>query len=159
MHTIYLGLGSNLGDRGDNLRKAIGALAPEVQVRVESGVYETPPWGVTDQPGFLNMTLKAETDLSPEKLREHVKRVEREVGRKHTFRWGPRVIDIDILLYDELIVDTPELVIPHPQLHKRPFVLVPLASIAPEVKHPLLGYSMKQLLDHVDTSGITPVAS
>lgn len=158
MHTIYLGLGSNLGDRGDNLRRAVKALAPEVTVVRESAVYETPPWGVENQPGFLNMTLKAETDLAPAALRDHVKNVERKVGRKRTFRWGPRVIDIDILLYDDLIVDTPNLVIPHPQMHKRPFVLVPLASIAPDVKHPLLGFSMQQLLEHVDASGISPVA-
>ncbi|HEY5983113.1 MAG TPA: 2-amino-4-hydroxy-6-hydroxymethyldihydropteridine diphosphokinase [Anaerolineales bacterium] len=158
MHTIYLGLGSNLGDRGDNLRRAVKALAPEVTVVRESAVYETPPWGVENQPGFLNMTLKAETDLAPAALRDHVKNVERKVGRKRTFRWGPRVIDIDILLYDDLIVDTPNLVIPHPQMHKRPFVLVPLASIAPDVKHPLLGFSMQQLLEHVDASGISPAA-
>jgi 2-amino-4-hydroxy-6-hydroxymethyldihydropteridine diphosphokinase len=158
MHTIYLGLGSNLGDRGDNLRRAVQALAPEVTVVRESAVYETPPWGVENQPGFLNMTLKAETDLAPAALRDHVKNVERKVGRKRTFRWGPRVIDIDILLYDDLIVDTPNLVIPHPQMHKRPFVLVPLASIAPDLKHPLLGFSMQQLLEHVDASGISPAA-
>jgi 2-amino-4-hydroxy-6-hydroxymethyldihydropteridine diphosphokinase len=156
MHTIYLGLGSNLGDRGDNLRRAVKALAPKVRVVRESAVYETPPWGVENQPGFLNMTLKAETELAPAALRDHVKNVERKVGRKRTFRWGPRVIDIDILLYDDLIVDTPNLVIPHPQMHKRPFVLVPLASIAPDIKHPLLGFSMQQLLEHVDASGISP---
>lgn len=157
MHIIYLGLGSNLGDRLANLRAAVDALSPEVGVSAESPVYETPPWGVQDQPGFLNMALKAGTDLAPGALRDHVKRIERKVGRTETFRWGPRVIDIDILLYDDLIVDRPKLVIPHAQMHKRPFVLVPLVSIAPDVVHPALGLTMRELLQHVDTTGITPV--
>ena len=157
MSTIYLGLGSNLGDRLANLRAAVRALPPEVSVVVESAVYETPPWGVENQPGFLNMVVRAETTLKPPALRDHVKRIEREVGRTETFRWGPRVIDIDILLYDDRIVDTPKLVIPHAQMHKRPFVLVPLVSIAPEVVHPALGLSMRELLQHVDTTGIRAV--
>lgn len=159
MHTIFLGLGSNLGDRANNLRSAVGALGPEVKVLAESAVYETPPWGVEDQPGFLNMALKAETGLSPAALRDHVKAIEVTLGRKPTRHWGPRVIDIDILLYGDLIVDTPDLVIPHPHMHKRPFVLVPLASIAPDVVHPALGYSVRQLLDSVDSTGITPLAA
>jgi 2-amino-4-hydroxy-6-hydroxymethyldihydropteridine diphosphokinase len=159
MSVIYLGLGSNLGDRAANLRAAVRALPPEVSVVVESAVYETPPWGVEDQPGFLNMALKAETNLLPAALRDHVKRIERRVGRTETFRWGPRVIDIDILLYDDRIVDTRKLVIPHAQMHKRPFVLVPLVSIAPDVVHPALGLSMRELLQYVDTTGITAVKS
>jgi len=157
MSITYLGLGSNLGDRAANLRAAVSALPPEVSVLAESAVYETPPWGVEDQPGFLNMALKAETNLAPAALRDHVKSIEHEVGRTETFRWGPRVIDIDILLYDDRIVDIPKLVIPHAQMHKRPFVLVPMASIAPDVVHPALGLSMRELLQYVDTSGIKPV--
>jgi 2-amino-4-hydroxy-6-hydroxymethyldihydropteridine diphosphokinase len=157
MSIIYLGLGSNLGDRAANLRAAVRELPPEVSVLVQSVVYETPPWGVEDQPGFLNMALKAETNLMPAALRDHVKRIERKVGRIETFRWGPRVIDIDILLYEDRIVDTPKLVIPHAQMHKRPFVLVPLVSIAPDVVHPALGLTMRELLQYVDTTGITAV--
>jgi len=156
MQTIYLGLGSNLGDRAVNLRAAIRALGPEVTVLSESAVYETPPWGVEDQPGFLNMAVKAETDLAPTRLRDHVKRIERELGRQPTYHWGPRLIDIDILLYGDRIVDQPGLIIPHAQMHKRPFVLVPLESIAPDEVHPALGLSVRQLLAHVDTTGSRP---
>jgi len=114
---------------------------------------------VEDQPGFLNMALEAQTELTPDALVNHVQRVEVEVGRTPTYHWGPRVIDIDILLYDDCIIDTPDLVIPHPHMHKRPFVLVPLASIAPEARHPLLDYSIRELLQNVDTTGITPIAA
>ena len=158
MHTIYLGLGSNLGDRAGNLRAAVEALAPEIEVLDQSALYETPPWGVEDQPAFLNMALKAQTGLTPDALREHVKQIEAEVGRIPSYHWGPRLIDIDILLYGDSIVDTPDLVIPHPQMHKRPFVLVPLVSIAPDAIHPLLGYSIRELVRHVDTSGISVVS-
>jgi 2-amino-4-hydroxy-6-hydroxymethyldihydropteridine diphosphokinase len=154
MHTVYLGLGTNLGERLTNLRSAVKALAPPVTVLAESPVYETPAWGVEDQPGFLNMAVKAETELAPMELRDHVKLIEGELGRTPTYHWGPRLIDIDILFYDDLIVDTLELVIPHPQLHKRPFVLVPLETIGGEVVHPALGLSVGELLKHADTTGV-----
>ena len=157
MHTIYLGLGSNLDDRLANLRAAVKRLPPQVTLLGESAVYETPAWGVEDQPGFLNMVVRGETELAPAALRDHVKRIEGEVGRTPTYRWGPRIIDIDILLYDDLIMDSPSLVIPHPQMHKRPFVLVPLAAIAPDVVHPALGIPIRQLLEHVDTTGISMI--
>ena len=155
-HTIYLALGTNLGERLANLRAAIDALAPEVCVTAESPVYETPPWGFTEQPAFLNMTVEAETDLGPGALLDHLKRLESELGRVESFRYGPRLIDLDILFYDDLALDTPPLVIPHPRLHQRAFVLVPLADLAPELVHPVLKRRVSELLSDVDTSGIHP---
>ena len=156
MHTVFLSLGSNLGDRRVNLREAIRRLGPEVIVTIESPVYETPPWGEEDQPTFLNMAVKADTDLLPMDLRDYVKHIEADMGRKPSYRWGPRSIDIDILLYDELMMETPKLTIPHPRMHERGFVLVPLDAIAGEVRHPVLGVSIHELLQSVDTSGIVP---
>ncbi|HEY6072022.1 MAG TPA: 2-amino-4-hydroxy-6-hydroxymethyldihydropteridine diphosphokinase, partial [Anaerolineales bacterium] len=139
MSIVYLALGSNLGDRLLNLRAAVDALAPEVRVVAESSVYETPPWGYADQPAFLNMAVKAETDLSPRRLLRHLKGIESRLGRKPGIRYGPRLIDLDILFYDDLVLDEEALTIPHPRLHERAFVLVPLADVAPELKHPVLG--------------------
>jgi len=146
-HVIYLALGTNLGDRPANLRAAIAALAPQARVQAESRIYETPPWGFLDQPAFLNMALCAETDLPPAELLAFLKQLESDLGRVPTFRNGPRLIDIDILFYDDLILNTPPLVIPHPRLHERDFVLVPLADIAPDLIHPVLNQSIRALLD------------
>ncbi len=157
MNTIYLALGTNLGDRFGNLRAAVEALAPDVAVLAESRVYETPPWGYEDQPAFMNMAVKTETDLSPVDLLAHLKHLEEELGRRQSFHWGPRLIDIDILFYDNLVMDTPQLVIPHPRLHERAFVLVPLADIAPDLMHPVLNKTIRQLLSEVDASGIVTV--
>src|SRR5574341_955882 len=156
LNTAYLALGTNLGDRGANLRTAIKSLAPEVIVVAESKVYETPPWGYEDQPAFLNMAVKAETDLVPAALLGHLKRLEERMGRKAGFHWGPRLIDLDILFYDALILDMPELVIPHPRLQERAFVLVPLADIASDFRHPILGKTVRELMEAVDTSRIKP---
>ena len=108
MPTVYLALGTNLGDRPANLRAAIAALPPSVVVRQSSPVYETPPWGLIDQPAFLNMVVIAETRLEPEALLATLKRIEQELGRTPAVRWGPRVIDMDILFYDDLVLETPE---------------------------------------------------
>jgi 2-amino-4-hydroxy-6-hydroxymethyldihydropteridine diphosphokinase len=154
MHIIYLALGTNLGDRFANLQAAIAALPPAVRVRSRSPVYETLPWGLTSQPAFLNMVLKGETALAPVELLKHLKLLETELGRLPSVRWGPRRIDMDILFYDQLILDTPELTIPHPRLHERAFVLVPLADLAPGLVHPVLGKPVSQLLAAVDTTGV-----
>jgi 2-amino-4-hydroxy-6-hydroxymethyldihydropteridine diphosphokinase len=154
MHNLYLALGTNLGDRPANLQAAIAALPPTVQVIEQSSVYETPPWGYSDQPTFLNMALHAETGLEPLALLSYLKNLENELGRVESFRYGPRQIDLDILFYDNLVLETPELVIPHPRLQERAFVLVPLAEIAPNLIHPLAGKTISDLLTHVPVEGI-----
>lgn len=153
-HIIYLALGTNLGDRRANLRAAIAALPPTLTVLVESPIYETPPWGITDQSAFLNMALKGETLLAPLALLSLLKRRETQLGRTPSIRYGPRQIDMDILFYDSLILDTPELVIPHPRLQERAFALVPLADIAPDYYHPVLEKTVREMLASCNTSGV-----
>jgi 2-amino-4-hydroxy-6-hydroxymethyldihydropteridine diphosphokinase len=152
MSTVHIGIGSNLGDREEHCLKAI-RLFPEkgVLVRRRSSVYETEPWGVKDQARFLNMAIEGETALTPARLLEVLKMIEDEVGRVETYRWGPRVIDLDILLYDDLVMSTPELTIPHPRMHEREFVLRPLAEIAPDKTHPVLKKTVKELLSDLST--------
>ncbi len=144
-HTIYLALGTNLGDRSANLRAALNALPPEVKVITESKVHETPPWGYVDQPAFLNMVIQGETSLTPEALLKYLKQLEQQLGRVQSFRWGPRLIDIDLLFYDDLILETDSLSVPHPRLHQRAFVLDPLVEIAPDLIHPVLKESIRTL--------------
>lgn len=155
-HTVYIALGTNLGNRLLNLRRAIDAFAPDVHIVAESRVYETEPWGYADQPAFLNMAVHAETGLSPKRLLSFLKKLEAQLGRLPTFRYGPRQIDLDILFYDDLVLNTPPLVIPHPRLHERAFVLVPLADLAPALVHPVLRLSVAQLLETVDKRGVHP---
>ena len=154
MHQIYLALGTNIGDRPQNLRSAIAALPPSVNVLQESRIYETEPWGYLDQPAFLNMALKAETSLSPRELLNYLKDLEVQLGRTPNFRNGPRLLDMDILFFDDLCLNEPDLVIPHPRIHERSFVLVPLTDIAPGFIHPLLAQSVTQMLNNLDVSGI-----
>lgn len=146
-HTIYLALGTNLGDRAANLKQAIAAMPPQITVKAKSSVYETPPWGYEEQPKFLNQVLKAKTYLDPDTLLKHLKRLEVALGRKESFTNGPRLIDMDILFYDDLIVNTPTLTIPHPRLHERAFVLMPLMDISPELVHPVLQKSIHDLTE------------
>lgn len=153
-HHIYLALGTNLGDRLGNLRAAINAFEPQIHVLHESRVYETEPWGYADQPAFLNMVVHAETELSPRELLVRLKTLESSLGRVPGFRNGPRLIDLDILFYDDLRLDSTGLVIPHSRLHERGFVLVPLADVAPDLVHPVLGLSISQILEGLDVQGV-----
>lgn len=153
-HLIFLSLGTNLGDRVVNLRNAILNLAPKVTVTRQSSIYETEPWGYPDQPAFLNQVVKADTSLEPLELLAFCKEIEILVGRQETFRFGPRVIDLDILFYDNLTMDTPKLTIPHPRVTERAFVLIPLAEIAPDLLHPVLNKTILQLKAEVDSGSI-----
>ena len=155
-HTIYLSLGTNLGDRAANLQAAIVMLSPAVHVLAQSPIYETAPWGYEDQPDFLNQVIEAETELGPPDLLAHLKNIETELGRQPTFRYGPRLIDLDILFYDDLVLETPELTIPHPQFHKRTFVLAPLADLAPALRHPVLGKTVCEFLEPLKTKSGSP---
>jgi 2-amino-4-hydroxy-6-hydroxymethyldihydropteridine diphosphokinase len=157
-HTVYLALGSNLDNRLANLKQAVAALSPQMEVKAKSHVYETPPWGYEDQPRFLNQVIKAKTYLEPEPLLKHIKRLEVTLGRKASFQNGPRLIDIDILFYDELILNTPSLVIPHPRLHERGFVLLPLMDIDPDLVHPVNKQSIREMVALSDIGGIEKFA-
>ena len=149
----YLGLGSNVGDRLAALTEALALLdaTPEMQLVSCSSVYETEPWGVTEQPAFLNLAAGFETPLSPTDLLAAVKSVEQAVGRTETYRWGPRVIDVDILLYGDEVVNSaePDLQIPHARLRERAFALAPLAEIAPHLSVPPDSVSIRRLLEAV----------
>jgi 2-amino-4-hydroxy-6-hydroxymethyldihydropteridine diphosphokinase len=156
-HTVYIALGTNLDDRPANLQAALLALPPEVDVVERSSIYETPPWGVVEQPSFLNQVVRAETHLAPEELLVYLKQLEIRLGRQPAERYGPRLIDLDILFYDDQVLETDMLAIPHPRLRGRAFVLVPMAELAPNLVHPVLGMSITQLASEVDTQGIRKV--
>lgn len=151
----YLGLGTNLGNRLANLQKAVDELPPQVNVRRASSIYESEPWGYTDQPSFLNQVLEVETGLPPTALLEYLKQIEQKLGRKPTFRYGPRLIDIDILFWGDQVIDLPSLAIPHPRLPERAFMLVPLAEIAPDLRHPASHKTVLEMLSQVDTVGVS----
>jgi 2-amino-4-hydroxy-6-hydroxymethyldihydropteridine diphosphokinase len=146
MSNVYLGLGTNLGDRKQNINKAIEAISLKMSISKQSSLYETTAWGYTNQPDFLNQVIQVETNLSPLRLLNFLKKTEVELGRVENFRYGPRLIDIDILFYDDLIKTTSRLQIPHPRIPERAFVLVPLNEIAPGFVHPVLKKTIAELL-------------
>ena len=151
MPTIYLSLGSNVGDREAHRRAAIAALPPAgVQVQQVSSIYETEPVDYLDQPWFLNCVLEAETDVKPPALLQALRSIESQLGNKKEFAKGPRKIDLDILLYGNETITTPELQIPHPRMLQRRFVLVPLAEIAPNLKHPSWQATAAELLQRLE---------
>ena len=147
MFTVFIALGSNLGDRAENLRQARIHLNRTVRITAESSIVETPPWGYTDQPDFLNQVVRGKTTASPQALIHVMKSVEKEIGRTPNFRYGPRLIDLDLLYYADLVLETPGLTVPHPRLQERDFVLRPLAEIAPDWMHPVLGKTSQEMLD------------
>lgn len=154
MHKVYFSLGSNLGDRLENLRLACKGLADHLDSLKTSPVYETEPWGYANQPAFLNMAAAANTSLAPQGLLDLIKHLELELGREPTFRYGPRKIDIDILFFGILVVNTPQLQIPHPRMAERAFVLVPLAELAPDHIHPILFRTINEMLASVDAKSV-----
>lgn len=153
-HTVYIALGTNLGDRAENLRQARLALQPEATILAESPIYDTPPWGYLDQPSFLNQVVEAQTELSPQELIAHLKRLESTLGRVAGIPNGPRLIDLDLLFYDDLKLETPTLTIPHPRMVGRGFVLLPMSNLAPGFRHPVFGSTITEMLQACDLHGI-----
>ena len=154
-HHVYLSLGTNLGDRLANLQAALDYLQLDLTLKQASSIYETAPWGYFDQPSFLNQVLIMDTTLfPPQELLRYIKQLEKSIGREPTYQYGPRLIDVDILYYDTTVLNTGSLVIPHPYLAERAFVLVPLAEIAPHLRHPLLNATSLELLQKVGRNGV-----
>lgn len=153
MVQAYLGLGSNIGDRKQQLLKAIDLIGniKGIKVTKQSSIYETAPIGYTDQPNFLNLCLEIETELSPQQLLKHCLDIEQQLHRVREIRWGPRTLDIDILLYSDDIIETNNLSVPHPRMQERAFVLIPLNDIASDKKDPRLNQKIHDLVFPDDT--------
>lgn len=144
---ILMSLGSNTGNRLIILTKALSELERRGFCIIDrSKIWETSPWGFTDQPRFLNMCVCAETELAPEEMIKTIKNIEIMLGRSKSIKWGPREIDIDIIAIGEMVIDTPELSVPHPHMHERTFVLIPLKEIAPLFRHPVTGKTLDEMI-------------
>ena len=152
-HDVIIALGSNMGDREGYLNGAVEKLNAVRGCRVKkvSDFIETPPYGVTDQADFLNGCLEMETLMYPHELLDELHRIEKEAGRERIIRWGPRTLDLDIIFYDDMILQDDDLCIPHVEMHKREFVLKPLCGIAPYKRHPVTGKTVKEMLDEVNS--------
>ncbi|ACO04140.1 MAG TPA: 2-amino-4-hydroxy-6-hydroxymethyldihydropteridine diphosphokinase [Persephonella sp.] len=144
---IFLGLGSNIGDRKGNILKAVRMIGEKVKIEKIGGIYISKAVGFEDQPDFYNTAISGFTDLPPEELFLFLKEIEKKVGRIERFRWGPREIDIDILFYGDEIIEKRELTIPHPRLHERDFVLKPLIDIDPDFVHPIFNKSLRDIYE------------
>lgn len=153
---VIIALGSNISPE-EHLREGLGHLRRWFHVTATSRVYRTPPWGYPDQPDFLNAAVAGQTELPPTELLDRLKDTEELMGRLHTIPNGPRTLDLDILFFGNLVIDSERLTLPHPRLHERGFVLLPLCDIAAEFIHPILGRTVSELLDAVDLDGIEPV--
>lgn len=156
---VYIGLGTNVGDRPGLIERAIAALdeIPNVDLIRRASLYETEPVGPVDQSWFLNTVVEVDAELDPHALLSQLKRIETDLGRQKRERWGPREIDLDLLLYGDSTIRTSELVVPHPELAERRFVLVPLAELVPDLVHPGLGRSVERLLrECADEKGVRP---
>ena len=158
---VYLGLGSNLGDKVANCRRALEeiALSGRTKVQIISSLYKTEPVGYQDQAWFINCAVQVMTTLAPRALVRLLQAIELRMGRTKTFTMGPRIIDLDILFYGAASVDEPDLIIPHPRLHERGFVLVPLAEIAPDLPHPVLKKTVNELLNSIGGKGVESYAA
>jgi len=160
MPTIcYIGLGSNVGDRLQNIKKAVSLIAdwPDSKILKTSSIYETEPWGVKDQAPFFNAVIEISTNLLPEVLLKHCLDTEKQMGRIRTIKWGPRIIDLDILFYGSQVIKTDTLVIPHPLLAERDFVIIPLNDIAPDFIHPVTHLSIHELTASFNLSKLHPI--
>ena len=148
MNGIYIALGSNIGDREGNLKRALDMLEESsVHIIKKSKFYETKPYGVADQPDFLNDVAEFSADMQPIDLLHTMQDIERRMGRERKRHWGERNIDLDLLIYPNVIMDTPELTLPHKDMENREFVLRPMTEIAPDLVHPVLGSTMQELLN------------
>ncbi len=154
---IYIALGANLGDRRANLIAALEAMPPLVRVEAVSALYESPPQPPAPPPAYYNAVARIETALEPEALLRYLKQIEHDLGRRPTARWAPRPIDLDIALYDDRMLETASLTIPHPRLAERAFVLRPLLDLDPELTHPVTGERLEVLLEGVGEEGLVRV--
>ncbi|MBI4778335.1 2-amino-4-hydroxy-6-hydroxymethyldihydropteridine diphosphokinase [Candidatus Desantisbacteria bacterium] len=156
MATAYISFGSNIDDRVEYIETALSIIRANPCVRLPiqvSSYYETEPIGYTDQPEFINGVAKIDTTFSCEDLLAFLQRVECMLGRERTIHWGPRCIDLDILLYDDACISQQDMLVPHPEMHRRAFVLVPLNEIAPEIKHPIIGKTIRELVEELFEKG------
>ncbi|MBI9044500.1 MAG: 2-amino-4-hydroxy-6-hydroxymethyldihydropteridine diphosphokinase [Anaerolineaceae bacterium] len=151
---VWIGLGTNLGNRIGNLEKAREMLSCFSELMKMSSIYETDPWGYEAQNAFLNQVIEIKTSLSPLNLLKKLKKIEGELGREPTFRYGPRLIDLDILFYEDALIDEVGLEIPHPKISERAFVLVPLAEISPDFHHPVLNCKVREMLEFIELSSV-----